>query len=195
MPILLFLCFLAVPIAEIALFVEASRLIGVFPTILLTIATAMLGTFLMRSQGIATLNRISQSIDKGEVPVASVMDGMGIFVAGILLLTPGFLSDLMGLLLFIPPIRRRVGQWIFRKLARSGTVHFSSFGSGPSKASPHAPEPPRARPSAGSFKRADDVVDAEFETIKPDETDPKSPPAEPLNGKSPGNTRSPWRRR
>jgi UPF0716 protein FxsA len=196
MPILLFLCFLAVPIAEIAVFVEAGRLIGVIPTILLTIATAMLGTFLMRAQGIATLNRISQSIEKGETPVASVMDGMGIFVAGILLLTPGFLSDLLGLLLFVPPIRRSLGKWIFRKLARSGGVHFSSYGASSSTdASARPQDPPRARPSTGSFKRADDVVDAEFETIKPEETDPKAPPAEPLNGKSPGTGRSPWGRR
>jgi UPF0716 protein FxsA len=196
MPILLFLCFLAVPIAEIAVFVEAGRLIGIIPTILLTIATAVAGTLLMQAQGISTLNRITQSIEKGEMPVASVMDGMGIFVAGILLLTPGFISDVLGLLLFVPPIRRSFGRWIFRKLARSGKVHLSTFGvSSSSGASARPQEPPRAKPSAGSFKRADDVVDAEFETIKPEDTDPKAPPAEPLNGKSRSNPKSPWRRR
>ena len=188
MPILLFLCFLAVPIAEIALFVEAGRLIGVIPTILLTIATAMAGTFLMRAQGIATMNRIAQSLEKGEMPVASVMDGMGIFVAGILLLTPGFLTDIFGLLLFVPPIRRGVGRWIFQKLARSGQVRFTSYG-----ASSPTREPPPAKPAAGSFTRASDVVDAEFETIEPDAEDPK--PAQPHNGKSRGNPKSPWRQR
>lgn len=189
MQILLFLLFLAVPIAEIALFIEAGRLIGIVPTILLTFGTAVAGTILMRVQGLATLNRIAQSVEKGEMPVAAVLDGMGIFLAGILLLTPGFLTDAIGLLLFVPPIRRGIGKWIFRKLARSGQVRFSTHGA----SSPG--EPQGGRPAGGGFKKADDVVDAEFETIAPDENDPQAPHAERLDGKGRADRKSPWRRR
>jgi UPF0716 protein FxsA len=137
------------------------------------------------------LNRIAQSVEKGEMPIAPVIDGMGIFVAGMLLLTPGFLSDAIGLLLFVPPIRRGVGRWVFRKLARSGTVRFSTFGASSGPAQPQG-----GRPAAsGGFKKADDVVDAEFETIDPDETDPKAPGTERLDGKGRTNPKSPWRRR
>lgn len=188
MQILLFLLFIGVPIAEITLFIEAGRLIGVIPTILLTIGTAVAGTILMRAQGLATLNRIAESVEKGETPVAQVMDGMGIFLAGILLLTPGFLTDAIGLLLFIPPIRRGIGRWIFRKLARDGQVRFSTYGA----SSPGKPQ--GGRPVAGGFKKADDIVDAEFETIDPDKNDPKATPAERLDGKGRTDRKSPWRK-
>ncbi len=189
MQILLFLLLLAVPIAEIALFIEAGRLIGVIPTILVTFGTAVAGTFLMRVQGMATLNRVVQSIEKGEMLVAPVVDGMGIFVAGILLLTPGFLTDAIGLLLFVAPIRRVVGRWVLQKLVRSGKVRFSTFdASGPAEPQPRKPTAP------GGFKKAEDVVDAEFETIDPDENGSKAPAAERLDGKGRVNPKSPWRK-
>lgn len=189
MQILLFLLLLAVPVVEITLFLEAGRVIGIIPTILLTIGTAVAGTALMQAQGLATLNRIRQSLEKGEMPIAPVIDGMGIFVAGILLLTPGFLTDVLGLLMFVPPIRRGVGRWLFSKLARGGQVRFGTYGT-----SDPVP-PPRGRPAGDGFKKADDVVDAEFETIDPEEIDPAAPASEPLHGKGAAKPRSPWRRR
>jgi len=189
MQILLFLLLLAVPIAEITLFIEAGRLIGIIPTVLLTFATAVAGTFLMRTQGLATLNRVAQSVEKGEMPVTPVIDGMGIFVAGILLITPGFLTDVFGLLLFVPPIRRSVGRWILKKVTRSGQVHFSTH------AASSKGEPQDGGPPSRGFKKADDVVDAEFETIDPDVSDPKAPRGEQLDGKDRADRKSPWRRR
>ncbi len=188
MQILLFLVFIGVPIAEIALFIEAAKLIGVVPTILLTIGTAFAGTALMRMQGFATLNRITESLQKGDMPVAPVLDGMGIFVAGILLLTPGLLTDAIGFLLFIPPVRRRLGRWIFSKLARSGAYRFSTYRGPP----PRSPGP--GKPANDGFTRSDDVVDAEFETIDPDAADPNSLEAKPLDRKG-ADRKSPWRRR
>ena len=188
MQILLFLLLLAIPIAEIALFIEAGRLIGVVPTILLTFGTAVAGSFLMRVQGLATLNRVAQSVEKGEMPVGPVIDGMGIFVAGILLLTPGFLTDALGLLLFVPPIRRAVGRWILGKFARSGQVRFSTFSTS------GRGEPQDAQPGASGFKKADDVVDAEFETIDPAEKGPKAPQPERLDGQNRIGKKSPWRK-
>jgi UPF0716 protein FxsA len=192
MQILLFLVFIGVPIAEVALFIQAGQLIGLVPTVLLTIGTAVAGSFLMRIQGVAALNRVTESIGKGEMPVGPVLDGMGIFVAGLLLLTPGLLTDTIGLLLFVPPIRRWLARWISARMLSSGRVHVfrSTQGrpSGPSGPSgPARPGP--SRPAAGSgFKKSDNIVDAEFETIDPDDTEPPS-----RNGSGKGN--SPWRRR
>lgn len=205
MPILLFLLFIAVPIAEIAIFIEAGRLIGVLPTILLTIGTAIAGSLLMRVQGFSALNRFAQSVEKGEMPLTPVLDGIGILAAGILLITPGLLTDVLGLLLFIPPIRRGLGRWVIKRAMASGAVHIRGFGGagdfgGGTRPGPgRGPAPKSGPPPRGTkgFKRSSDVVDAEFETIEPrpgknGKSDAASPDAgEPL--RKDGN--SPWRKR
>ena len=163
MQIFLFLTFIAVPIIEIALFIEAGRVIGLLPTILITIGTAIAGSFLMRVQGFATLSRFSQAVEKGEMPVTPVVDGIGILSAGLLLLTPGLFTDAIGLLLFVPPVRRGIAKWLFGQALKRGTVKFRSFNRG--DASP--PRSGGAAPRDTGFKKSDDIIDAEFETIEP----------------------------
>jgi UPF0716 protein FxsA len=175
-----FLAFLSWPVAEIWLFVEAGRAIGWLAALLITIATGAAGAVLMRIQGSAAMRRFLENADRGELPVETVVDGMGIFAAGLLLLLPGFLSDMLGLLLFIPPLRRRLTRWLFRRVLEARPF--------PRQAPPRQrPEGPRERPSPRGFRRSDDVVDAEFETIEPT---PAEDEAEPRG--RPGN--SPWRR-
>ncbi|WP_176427225.1 FxsA family protein [Rhodomicrobium vannielii] len=200
MPILLFLLFIGLPIAEIALFIEAGRLIGVLPTILLTIGTAIVGSVLMRVQGFSALNRFAQSLERGEMPLTPVIDGIGILAAGILLITPGLLTDVIGLALFVPPIRRAAGRWVVKRALASGRVHVSGFGrpAGGGGAGPRpgaGPKPGGASPrGGGGLKRSSNAVDAEFETLEPDP--PKGEP--PTGGKAetakPGrkDTDSPW---
>lgn len=178
-----FLIFLSWPIAEIALFVEAGQSIGWAATILLTIGTSIAGTVLMRWQGYRAMSRFLQSADKGELPVDAVLDGMGIFAAGLLLLLPGFLSDAIGLLLFIPPLRRRLIAWMFGQFRGGGLPR-----------RPRSGPPPR--PGTSGFRRSGDAVDADFETIEP-----KRPPGEPsqssaeaAKGVSSADDSSPWRR-
>src|SRR5262245_56211775 len=130
MPLILFLIFIVVPIAEVAVFIEAGRLIGVVPTILLTIGTAIAGSLLMRIQGFTVLHRLTQSLEKGEMPVTPVIDGIGILAAGILLMTPGLLTDIIGFMLFIPPLRRGLAKWLFRRAIQSGTVHIRTYAGG-----------------------------------------------------------------
>jgi UPF0716 protein FxsA len=174
MQIYLFLAFIAVPIIEIALFIKAGQLIGVLPTIVLTVVTAIAGSFLMRVQGFAVLNRFTEAAAKGEMPVNPVIDGLGILVAGLLLMTPGFFTDFLGLLLFIPLVRRAMIRWVFSRAAKS-TVHVRTYGAGRRPGAPHEPrpEPPNpsgrpSRPGGPGFRKADNVIDAEFETIEPD---------------------------
>lgn len=101
LPFLIFL----VPILEIATFVVVGSHIGVLATVLLVVATSVAGAALLRIQGLGTLARIRAQVDRGALPDRELAHGAMILVAGLLLLMPGFLTDLVGLLLFIPPVR------------------------------------------------------------------------------------------
>jgi UPF0716 protein FxsA len=193
MLLVLFLIFIVVPIAEVAAFIEAGRLIGVLPTILITIGTAIAGSLLMRIQGLATVNRLMLSLEKGEMPVTPVADGMGIMAAGLLLLTPGLITDTIGFLLFIPPLRRGLTKWLFRKALQRGTVNIRTFRRGDAGA-PGPGSRPRGRPT---FVKSDDIVDAEFETIDPGEDKGATGPDDGDDDKKTGGKPkrgSPWRK-
>jgi UPF0716 protein FxsA len=194
MGLLLFLFFLAVPIAEIALFIQAGELIGTLPTIAITIGTAIAGSFLMRVQGFAALNRFAEAAGRGAMPVTPVVDGIGILAAGLLLLTPGLLTDTIGLLLFIPPVRRGLARWFFRRAVESGKVRFAAFG----QSATHGSAPRYSGSTASGFKKPgnDNVVDAEFETISPDQESADATPLDDERGEASKDRKdTPWRRR
>jgi UPF0716 protein FxsA len=159
MVFLWFLLFLGWPAAEIWIFIAVGHAIGWLNAIALTIVSSIAGSMLMRVQGFAAMNRFLQGVERGELPVATVLDGMGIFIAGALLLMPGFLSDILGLVLFIPPVRRRLTAWLFRQILQSPVRRQSAGRGGP------GPRPASSRP--GNLRRSDNVVDAEFETVEP----------------------------
>ena len=98
MAILLLAMFIAVPIVEIGLFIEIGGWIGLWPTIGVVIVTAFAGTTLLRLQGLSVLQRVQESANRNELPVQEVFDGLCLLVAGVLLLTPGFFTDLIGFL-------------------------------------------------------------------------------------------------
>ena len=112
---------LAIPLAEIAAFVIIGGQIGVWWTLLMVLVTAIGGSILLRIQGFGLLNRIRSEIDAGRVPSRELVHGVMILIAGILLLTPGFITDAMGFALFIPQLRDAL--WAFaRKRIRFETV-------------------------------------------------------------------------
>ncbi len=104
--------FLVVPIAEITVFLLVGRQIGVLATVLLVVATAIAGSTLLRIQGLGTLSRIRQAMAEGRTPGRDLVHGAMIVLAGFLLLTPGFITDTLGLVLFIPAVRERVFAFI-----------------------------------------------------------------------------------
>ena len=114
------LALIAVPIIEIAVFLEVGGRIGVLNTILIIIITAMLGTWLLRCQGLQTLRRAQKSLNQNVFPVSEVFDGICLMAAGGLLLTPGFVTDLFGFLLFVPWARKILRDMAWSLLARSG---------------------------------------------------------------------------
>jgi UPF0716 protein FxsA len=107
-----FLLFLLVPLIELYVLIEVGSEIGALPTILLTILTAIVGAALMRHQGVATLQKAQNSLAQGQVPATEMMEGMLIFLGGLFLLIPGLITDALGFLLLIPPIRHALANKI-----------------------------------------------------------------------------------
>ena len=111
----LFLLFALVPVAEIYVLVTVGGVIGVFPTIALVLLTALVGAHLARMQGLSTMLRIRENLDKGFMPAEELLDALLIFLAGMALLTPGFLTDLCGLLILLPATRNIFKRWLRKK--------------------------------------------------------------------------------
>lgn len=129
----LFLIFVAVPIIEIALFIQVGGAIGLWPTLAIVVLTAVAGTWLMRQQGMMTLAKLQKSLAEGGNPADPMAQGAMILVAGVLLLTPGFFTDTVGFLLLLPPVRAALIKWISARIVASGSVRFSSTTSAPER--------------------------------------------------------------
>jgi UPF0716 protein FxsA len=117
MPLLLVVLFIVVPIAELAVLIQIGQLIGIWWTIALLVADAVLGSMLARSQGRATWRRFNEALRAGRPPAREVMDGALVLFGGALLLTPGFISDILGVLLLLPPTRAVVRAVLVRRFA------------------------------------------------------------------------------
>ena len=111
---LLILLFIFVPLTEIYLLIQVGTLIGAVPTLALIVLTAFVGVFLLRIQGLMTLAKIRQSMDQGELPAGSLIEGLILLIAGVLLLTPGFFTDVLGFVCLVP----RVRLWLVSLLIR-----------------------------------------------------------------------------
>jgi len=140
----LLLAFIAVPMLEIALFIQVGGWIGLWPTLAIVILTALAGTALMRVQGLQALRRLQNAVERGQNPVGPIAHGALILVAGVLLLTPGFFTDAVGLALLLPPVRAALIAWGASKV----TVQAATFARGRGRRGP----PP-------------DTIDADFEVI------------------------------
>ena len=146
-PLLIFLLlFVGIPLVELYLLIEVGSEIGAIPTLFLTVFTAVLGGLLVRLQGFTTALRVREAMERGEMPAIEMLEGVVLLVAGIMLLLPGFITDAIGFLCLVPPVRRGL---LLAFLRRSGVLR----GSG------SAPEPDsesRPRVIEGEFKREDD---------------------------------------
>jgi UPF0716 protein FxsA len=116
LPVLLLL-FIVVPIAELAVIIQVGQEIGVWWTLAILVADSILGSLLMRSQGRAAWRRFNETAAAGRVPAREVLDGVLVIFGGALLLTPGFLTDILGLALLIPPTRALVRAVLVRRFA------------------------------------------------------------------------------
>jgi UPF0716 protein FxsA len=140
----LFLALLLIPIIEIGLFIEVGGRIGLWPTIAIVLATALLGSYLIRQQGLNALAGLRSSVSTLSDPSRPLFDGAMVIFAGALLLTPGFLTDSLGLLVLLPPVRSAIFGYLRQRI----TVVGAGF-----DASPRGPG---------------DVVDGDWEVVEPE---------------------------
>ena len=118
----LFLGFVLVPIIEIMLFYAVGSSIGLWPTVLIVVITAFVGSWLVSRQGRATWLQFRTELAAGGVPTKPLVHGAMILVAGALLLTPGFLTDVVGLLLLVPAVRESLRIWGTNRVAGKWVV-------------------------------------------------------------------------
>jgi len=147
MPLLLL--FIIVPLIEIGLFITVGGQIGLWPTLAIVVLTAILGTWMLREQGLRELSRLRSSIEQMQDPTDSLANGAMILFAGALLLTPGFFTDTIGFLLLIPGFRSAVMRFA---RARMNVQSFSAGGSTNSQ---------RSRPASQG-----DIIDGEYTEIR-----------------------------
>lgn len=129
----LLLAFLVVPIVELYLFVQVSSSIGFGAALFWIVAVSFVGAWLVRREGVGALRRANAKVARGEVPTDELINGLLIVVAGALMLTPGFLTDLVGLLLLLPPSRALLRRSLRARFATGPIVigqRFSGFGTG-----------------------------------------------------------------
>ena len=148
----LFIAFLLVPIVEIALFIQVGGAIGLWPTLAIVVLTAVLGTWLVRTQGRMALGQLQSSFSNLNDPTEPLAHGAMILVAGALLLTPGFFTDAVGFALLMPPVRLAVFRYLKSKVKMAQFQMGSGLNSGPT-------QPPQ---------RPGDIIDGKFEEVKPD---------------------------
>lgn len=112
------LLLIIVPALEIGLLVLSGQAFGLIPTVLLIITTGILGAYLAKKQGMETLRKAQQDMQYGQLPGDAIIDGLCILVGGVVLLTPGFITDAIGFLLLLPPTRRMFKPFIYRLFKR-----------------------------------------------------------------------------
>ena len=111
----LFLAFTIIPVLEIYLLIKLGTFLGALNTVVIVILTGILGAYLARLEGLHTMIKVREGLNRGEMPAEGMLDALLILVAGIVLLTPGFLTDIAGLLILIPQTRLVFKRWLRKK--------------------------------------------------------------------------------
>jgi UPF0716 protein FxsA len=125
MPLLALLAiFIVVPLAELYVILKVGDAIGVFPTLAILVADSLLGTYLLRSQGRAVWRRFQEAMAAGRMPHREVLDGIAVIFGGAFLITPGFLTDIVGVLLLLPPTRSLIIRFFGRTALRGMAARF-----------------------------------------------------------------------
>ena len=157
----LLILLIAVPLIEIALFITVGGWLTLWPTLAIVVATAILGTYLLRRQGLRALAELRRSLEEFEDPAPALAHGAMILLAGALLLTPGFLTDAVGLSLMVPQVRMALFNWVrrnvrFHATVMTGEVHEAGLRRHP----PHRPD--------------HDIIEGVYEDAEPEQNRPPS---------------------
>jgi UPF0716 protein FxsA len=170
MRLALLVLFIAAPLLELAVLIELGRQIGFWWTILIVVATAVIGTAVLQQQGIQTITKINLSMAEGVPPVGPVVEGFFLLIAGAFLLTPGIITDTIGFLLLVPPLRRTVAHWSLRTFMSNAHIHVRTTRS-------------RSRPQGNAGRRGPHphhgggdgpIIEGEYERVD-ERTEPRPP--------------------
>ena len=125
---IILLFFLIVPFLEIYLLLKIGAIVGAMPTVLLVVFTAVLGAWLLRKQGLSTLQRFQKNMEQGQIPALEMIEGPILLVGGALLLTPGFFTDILGFACLVPAARRKVAVYVIENylVSADGTFKHSN---------------------------------------------------------------------
>lgn len=159
MPVFFFL-FIVMPIAELAVLIQVGSVIGVLNTVALVFLTAVVGAWLLRQQGLATLLRANERLNSGELPAKEVAEGLILAVGGAMLLTPGFITDTFGFLCLLPGTRHWLAAQALKRMTVAGqnrSFFFRAGGSGP-----FGPGNPGARGPFGAGGDGD-IIEGEYQ--------------------------------
>lgn len=167
----LLFAFIAVPLIEIGLFIQIGGLLGLWPTLAIVLITAMIGTSMVRSQGMQVLGQLQAGMTGQGDPAEALVHGAMILFSGALLLTPGFFTDAVGFALLVPKVRTVLFAWGRQNIKMANVQFQTNMGGMP--------------PGAGPRPHASDpgTIDGEFTEIDPDDLPPR-----------PGNRPSGWTR-
>ncbi len=168
MPLLIIVLFLLFPVLEIAVFIEVGSKFGTWPTVGAIFLTAVVGVSLVRTQGLATLSRARISLQRNEFPLAEAFDGHCLALAGVLLLTPGFVTDSMGGLLLVPPLRAALRRFVLARTTLQGT--------------PRGQRPPgsqRPPPGGHPHQPGGPTIDGQYHVVEEDGEARSDPPKDP----------------
>ena len=171
------LIFIVVPMLELMLLIKIGQRIGVLATVTLVLATAVAGAMIISRQSLAVVSRTLEAVSAGRPPVEPVMDGLFLVAAGVLLLTPGLLTDVVAVALLVPPLRRAIArasmQWALRQADIRVRQHDDADSGPAAGARRGGRDDPFSSPGIGNGP----VIDGEFERL--DER--------PMPGRRPGN--------
>lgn len=162
--LILFALFVTVPLIEIAVFIQLGGWLGLIPTLLLVVLTAIIGSALIRQQGFSVLRRAQRNLDSGVVPVRELFDGACLLITGALLLTPGFVTDGIGGALLLPPVRGLLYLRVKDRLASRVVRH----------------GPGQRPPQQGG--QQDGTIDVDYEVIEQPDAPSSPPPPDPGKG-------------
>ena len=157
----LLLLFILIPLLEIWLFILLGGFIGAYPTLFVILLTAILGTFLVKTQGINVLKEIQSKFNGLENPTEPIVHGAMILLAGALLLTPGFFTDSVGFLLLLPKVRKAAFFWLKNKV---NLLKYSS-----------------SERSSGDKNKYSDIEVTDYKEVEPEEKSPWTNKSKPHN--------------
>ncbi|MBO0764659.1 MAG: FxsA family protein [Hyphomicrobiaceae bacterium] len=166
------LAFIVVPMLELVLLLKIGQAIGVWPTVALVITTALTGAYIISRQSLRVVSRALEALSEGRVPVEPVLDGLFLLVAGALLLTPGLATDVVALVLLVPPARRAIARASMRWLLRRTRVRVKRY----TDAGRENWEEPRPRDQGPPGRgRNGPVIDVDYERMDNKPADRQEP--------------------